>query len=453
MKVVVIGMGEVGKHIASVLATEKHDVTIVDVDSSSLARAEEMMDVMALRGQGASIRTLRQAAVSNADLVITASNRDEVNILAAVTAKQLGAKKAVARVSSHDYLDESEKGVYPDYLGIDLVISVQVLTAIEIYRLVKSVGAISVQILADNRVEMIQLPIEEDLSLAGKALKDIYIPENCLIAGILRKDDYIVPSGIDVLLPGDDVILAGTLSEIPKLEKLFGKTKDKGARKVAISGGGEVGFSVAKLLERDNIPFFLIEKDPDRCIELSQHLNNALVLQGDGTDLSLLQQEKMENCDVFVSVTGDDESNLMSCLLARSLGARKTLALVNRPDYQSVYELIGIDATVSPRMFAAKQILKHARQGAVFTIESLEDGKAEVLECVPPEGSRIVGKPLREINFPRGAIIAAVTSGEEAFVPRGNHTIQAGDTVIVVCSPHARASVERMFHKRLFFVS
>ncbi|MCI0697076.1 Trk system potassium transporter TrkA [candidate division KSB1 bacterium] len=453
MKVIVIGMGEVGKYIASVLSKEKHDVIILDANAAALAKAEEMMDVMALHGHGASIKTLRQAKVEEADLVLGVTGRDEINLLAAITAKQLGAKRTVARVSNRDYLGDADRGFYHNLLGIDLAISVQILVANEIKKLIKSIGAVAIEDFADNRVEMMQIAVEEELAVVKKPLRDIDLPDDCLVAAILRNENVIIPSGADEIWPGDEVFLIGTIENIPRLEKMFGKKREHGIRKVVIVGGGDVGFSVAKLLERESIDVILIEQNGERCEELSQKLHHAVIINGDGTDIGLLREEKMEHCDVFVAVSGNDEENLASGLLAKNLGAKRIVVLVDKPDYVPLYELLGIDATVTPSLFAANQILKYVREGEVVAVSMLEEGKAEILEIVPSPGSPIVNQPLREVNFPRGAVIAAVAREDGVFVPKGKDVIKAGNNVVVFTTPKVRPAVERLFRKKLFSFS
>jgi len=453
LKVIVIGMGEVGKYIASVLSQEKHDVIIVDVSAAALAQAEETMDVLALRGHGASMKTLQEAKVQEADLVLGVTGRDEINLLAAITAKQLGAKRTVARVSNRDYLGDTERGFYHNLLGIDLVISVQILVANEIRKLIKSVGALAIEDFADNRVEMMQLAIEDELGVLEKPLRDLDMPDGCLVAAILRNENLIIPGGADEILIGDEVFLIGTVENIPRLERMFGKKRKYNVRKVAIVGGGDVGFSVARLLERESVDVILIEKNRERCAELSQKLHRTVIINGDGTDLSVLREEKMQNCDVFVAVGGYDEDNLVSSLLAKNLGAQRTVVVVDKPDYAQLYEMLGIDATVSPRLFAANQILKYVREQEVVSVSLLEDGKAEILEIIPSPGSHIVNKPLREVNFPRGAVITAVAGADTVFVPKGKDIIKAGNLVVVLTKPAVRPEVERLFRKKMFSFS
>ena len=450
MKVIVIGMGEVGKHIAKVLVSENHDVTIVDRNAQQLARAEQQMDVMSFRGHGASLRVLEQTKVATADLAIAVTNNDEVNMLAASTAKKKGARRVVGRVKRQDLFDDRGQASYKALLGIDLVINEQVLTAIEIQRLIKTMGAIAVEYFADNRVEMIQLPVGENFDFLNKPLRDVELPNHCVVAGILRGDRLIVPGGEDSIQQGDEVFLIGTLESIPSVEKLFGRVDQRSGRKVIIVGGGEFGFAVAELLEEDGVDVVLLDSDKARCIELAKRLDHTVIIHGDGTDLALLREEKVENCDVFVAVSGDDEANLMSSLLAKHLGANKTVALVDKPDYAELYEALGVDATISPRLFAAKRVLKYVRQGEVVSATRFGEGKAEILEIVPAEGSRIVNKALKDVNFPKGAIVTAVSNEGEAFVPRGDDRIAAGSVVVVFTVPKARPAVEKLFRKGLF---
>jgi len=450
VKAIIIGMGEVGKYIASVLTAEKHDVTLVDTDALNLSKAEEMVDALALRGHGASMRTLRQANVKGADLVAAVTNRDEVNLLAALTAKELGARRTVARVTNREYLEDDDRGYYHNLLGIDLVVSTQILVANEIHKLIKSIGAVAVETFADNRVEMVEIPVKDDARAVGKPLKDLSLPSNTLVAALLREEQVIIPSGGDVVLAGDAVFLIGRMEKLAEAEKLFGKMRQQEASKVVIVGGGEIGYSVAKLLESESLDVTLIEEDSDRADELARTLHNTVIINGDGTDLKLLREERVQYADVFVATSGDDEVNLMSSLLAKNLGAKKTVTLVNRPDYIPTYELLGLDATVSPRLFAANQILKYAREGEVVAVSLLAEGKAEILELIPQEGSPIVGKPLMDINFPQGALVAAVATEDGAVVPDGRHIIRPGNNVVVFTKPDVRSDVERLFRKRMF---
>jgi trk system potassium uptake protein TrkA len=445
LNIVVIGMGEVGKHIASFLSTEKHNVTIIDSSEANLSEAENLVDALALCAQGGSVKALQKAHVSDADLVISVTDNDEVNMLAALTARSLGARKTIARVGSREYLD-GESGFYHNLLGIDLVISPQVLASLEIVKLINSMGALQVKFFADNRIEMIRLAVREQIKVLGSKLKDIKLPDNILLAAIHRDDRLIIPSGEDELLLNDDVYLIGRTEQIPKAEKTFGEKYQSEVRNVVICGGGEIGYSVARSLLGQHLKLTLIERNKDRCLELSQLLSDVIIINGDGTDPNLLEEVSADEADVFVSVVSrGEEVNLLNGLLARNMGAKKTIVLVHKPAYQELYERLGIDATVSPRLIAADQILKYVRSGEVVTASMIEDGTGEILEIIAPEGARIVGRPLRDLRIPRGALIGAVYGPRGAEVPRGDTVILPDSTVVVFTLPDKRKQILKLF--------
>lgn len=445
MNIVVVGMGEVGKHIALYLSKEKHNVTIIDSSSQALAEAEELMDVLALTGPGGSLATLRKAEAGKADLLIAVTDDEEVNLLSTYTAKQLGAKKVIARVSTQDYI-EGETGFYHDVLGIDMVISPHLLAANEFLKQIRSIGAVMVENYAQNRIELIQLPLDEQLKAVGKKLKDLSMPRNSLVAAILRDDKLIVPSGEDELLLNDELFVIGQVDTIPQVENLFGKKKRGSARKVVIVGGGNIGFSIARSMQKESIDITLIERDKSICRKLSEELDNVLVVNGDGTDMHLLAELGISTCDALVSVVSHgEEINLLSGLIAKKLGARKAIVLVHKPAYQELYEQVGIDATVSPRLVAANQILKYVRRGEIIGVSILEGGKAEIIELVAREKSRAVGKPLKEVKFPKGAIVGALASEEGVIIPSGEDEIKPGTTVILFTTPSVRPKIEKLF--------
>jgi trk system potassium uptake protein TrkA len=445
MNVLVVGMGEVGKHIAHYLSKEKHNVTIIDSSPAALSTAEEMMDVLALAGPGGSLDTLRKAEAGKADLVIAVTDDEEVNLLCAYTAKQLGAKKVIARVSSQDYI-QGETGFYHNILGIEMVISPQVLAAIEFQKQIRSIGAVMVENYAENRIELIQLPLDEQLKVVGKKLKEISMPEGSLVAAILRDDNLIIPSGEDELLLNDEVFIIGKVETMPRVEDLFGKKKRGAAKKVIIVGGGNIGFSIARSLQRESIDVTLVERDKNTCRKLSEELDNVLVVNGDGTNIELLKEIGIEKCDALVSVVSQgEEINLLSGLIAKKLGAQKAIVLVHRPAYQQLYEQVGIDATVSPRLVAANQILKYVRQGEIKMVSVIEGGKGEIIELVANEKSKVVDVPLKDAKFPKGAIVGALAGPNGVIIPTGEDRILPGMTVILFTTPAVRPKVEKLF--------
>ena len=456
MEIIVIGMGEVGRYITSVLAAEGNNVTIVDLDQEAITAVEESMDVLAYRGHGASMSTLMAVNASRADLLIASSSVDETNILACILAKKLGTRKVISRVSSREHLP-NEQGVHHNLFDIDLVISPEILTALEIVKQVRSIGTVMVENFADNRIELVQLVIGEDSRLINQPLSEIsakhLFGRGIGVAAIMRQHALLIPSGADAMQAGDEVLVIGRAEGMDEVDRVFNRSKRLAVHRVMLVGGGEIGFTVAQSLEGRGMEVTLIERAPQRAAELADMLAETTVLTGDGTDLPLLQEEGAGTADVFIAVSPDDETNLMAGLLAKRLGCKKVVALVHRPDYGPIYEQLGIDAAISPRLLAAKHMLKYVRQGEgeVTGVSVLAEGRGEILELIAAEGSRIVNRPLQEVNWPRGAMIGAVASQDGIVVPfRGPDTILPGQTAIVFTTAQTRPSVERMFRKSSF---
>lgn len=447
MNIVVVGLGEVGKHIATVLSRENHNVTIVDLNPEAIAAVDERLDVRSVVGRGCSINVLKEIEVDKTDLLIAVTNVDEVNILTSLMAKDSGTSKVIARVDSGEYLPD-DRGTYRGLFGIDLVISPEILSAIEINKLIGLLGANFIANFADNQVELLQLTQKNKQGVTGISLKNLEFPPELLVTAIIRNEKLIIPSGDTVLEEGDKVFIIGKTATIGKSVEFFATQKSGGAEKVIILGGGEIGYSVAKFLEGKKISVVLIEWNPKRCQFLSEQLAEALVIDGDGTDIELLKREKVGEADVFVAASKRDEINLMSSLLAKELGSKKTIALVHRPDYVPVYEHLGLDATISPRRFAADQILKYVRSGEVVSVSDIELGKGEILEFAVPEGSRVVGNMLKDLRIPKGAVIGAIAGKHGVIIPSGNDTINVGDKAIVFITPDVRPKVEELFKSK-----
>jgi len=451
VNIVIVGMGEVGSHVARVLIDEGHNVTLVDRDEDALARAEEQFDARTIVGHGGSPEILRAAGAADADLFVAVTDHCELNLIAAITGRAIGAKRSIARVLTPEYFD-SQRGVSSNMLGIDIVINPMFQIAAEIRRLVRSRGAVAVQDFADHQVEMIQLPVEMDAAIVGKPLKDLRLPRESLVVAILRGDDLIVPGGNDSILAGDEVVFVGRTSEIPALEKQISRRRGRRHRRAIIAGGGLVGENVARALEADGFDVVLFEADAERGRELVKHLDRTVVLHADGTNSALLEEEGVATADVFIAVSDRDELNLMASLLAKDLGVRRAIALIHRPDYAHVCERLGIDSTLSPRLTVAQQVLKYVREGEVVSVAQVLEGRAEFVELVVPEDSRVTGKALHEAAFPRGAVACAVLNADGATIPRGDYVFKTGDQVVVFASCEVRPQVERLFRKsRLSF--
>jgi trk system potassium uptake protein TrkA len=447
MNIVIAGMGEVGRYISSVLVREEHNVVIIDRDLDALNHAEETLDALILHGHAGDARTLKRANIAAADLFVAVTDHCEVNIIAALRAKRLGAKRAIARVSEDAYFD-NERGVVSDLMGIDLVINPNSLIALEMHKIVRSSNAVAVEDFAHNRIEMIQVPVVASCPAANRSLLDLRLPENTLVAAIIRDGDLLVPGGHDVILPDDEVLVVGRIEQIPKVERLFKRDRRRFTRRVIIVGGSQAGVALAAALVRDHIEVLLIERDRARARDISRELEHVAIINADGTDAHVLQEENVSATDAFVAASRDDEVNLMAGLLARDLGAPRVIALIHKPDYGPIAQRLGINAPLSPRIEVAKQVLKYVRAGQVVSTAPVLEGKGEFLEFVAPEGAAIVDRPIKQIGFPHGANICGVVDAQGAFVPRGDDVIEANDRVIVFTTPEHRASVEAFFVKR-----
>ena len=445
MYIGVIGLGEVGRHLLRVLDSEGHDVVAVDSDQGALQYAEDHYDVMCLCGYGASQDVLDKAGVSKADLVVAITDHDEVNLIAALAAKQLGAKRVVARAQGDEWARWTE-GVRYGLLGVDVVINPRVLVGHELAKIARSHGANEVIDLAEDRIELVQIELGESTRLTNKPLSKLELPEGTLVAAVVRSGELFVPGGADVLLPGDRVYLIGRPSGILQAEDLF--TKKREAERVCIVGGGVVGQALARELVEHDAKVLIIEKDREVAEMLSAKLEKVTIVHGDGTSQELLEEEEAGTYDIFAAVTPEDEVNLLAVLIARQVGAERTAALVQRADYLPIYRQLGIDIALSPRTVASDHILRFTRREQIQSLTVLEGGQAEVVELTAPRGARGVGVPLRRMNLPRGALLASIVHGDRVIIPRGDDEVQPGDTVVLMTTKAARPTVERLFRPR-----
>lgn len=445
MHIVVIGLGEAGRHMLAVLDREGHDVVAVDHDPAKIRAVEEHHDVATLVGYGASQDILDSAGVARADLVVALTDHDEVNLIAALAAKQLGAKQVVARAQGNEWARWTE-GVRYGLLGVDVVINPRVLVAQELAKVARSHGASEVIDLAQERLELVQVDLQEETRYTGKPLAQLTLPRDTLVAAVVRHGELFVPGGADVLLPGDRVYLVGRPASVLEAEDLFSKARE--ARRVCIVGGGVIGEALARHLVDDGAQVLIIEKNRPRAVHLSSVLDKVTVIHGDGTHLQLLEEEEVSTYDLFAVVTPEDEVNLMAALLAQRLEVPRTACVVHRADYMDIYGQLGIDITLSPRIVASDHILRYSRAAEVQSLTQLEKGQAEVVELTARLGCRAIGLPLERMNLPRGALMAAIVHGEQIVIPRGDDVVQAGDTVVLLTTAAARPTVERLFRPR-----
>ncbi len=437
MNLVIIGGGEIGLQIATALH-RTHGITVVDRDEER-ASSFEMLDVRFQRGNGADPDDLKEAGTDEADAFIACTANDDVNVLACLAAKGLGAKRALAFVSRQRYLDAfSHKGAMTRLgLAIDRVLWPQRTLADQIADIVRVPRALDSASFARGRIQMREYRLESGDPFLGETLADADVPASTLLVGSIRDDDFVVPSGATVLRPGDKVVFLGTHESIRAVERRFAPRKRR--MRVTIIGGGNVGFMVAERLQDEHARVAIVEGDEARCAKLAQLLPNVLVLRGDGTDLELMEQERIDDSDVVVAVTNHDGKNLLASLLAKQLGVPKVITRVGRTRNRRLFERVGIDAPLTPRAAALQDVLNWLKLDRVDHLASIED-RAEVMEVVYPMEAQ-VGR-VRDLGAPKDSLIGAILRKDKVLIPSGETTIQHGDHLYIVTTPDNVPAVE-----------
>ena len=442
MRVVIVGAGEVGFNTALMLSGEGHDVVLIEQNEALVERATEQLDALAIQGNGASPRLLTEAGVKTSDLLIAATNSDEVNIIACLAARAQGVPRTVARLHNPDYYDPNEPFAR-DMFSIDFVIHTEQMAAEEIREALLVPGAVNVESFAGEKIEVAEVILDADSPATGLAVRDVKLPEQSLMIGVVRRGEALVPRGDTMLEARDHVFLISERRHIGRVVEAVA-TDTAPVREVTIFGGGRIGLRLAQALEQVGIAVKVIERDEARARYVASQLRKGLVLHEDGLSQDLLLQERVDQTDAFVAVTGDDRANLLAAMYARRLGARQTIAGVSRAEFAPLSEALGVDITISPRLLAAGAILRFVRRGEVVAVTLLESG-AEMIELKVPEGCRIAGRPLSEVGFPEGALVGAVLRDGRIIIPSGREIMRPGDDAVVFTLQTAVGKVERLF--------
>lgn len=437
-----MGAGEVGFNTARMLSQEGHDVIVVEQDESMISRLSEQLDALVVQGNGASPKLLAEQEAHRAGLLVATTSSDEVNITASLVAKSLGVDQTVARLRNADYY-ESREAFATDVLGIDFVIHTERASAEEIRDALRVPGTVNVEHFAGNRVEVAEVVLRRDSPATGRAVKDVQLPESSLIVGVLRGGETIMPSGNTELLEKDHVYL---LSERQRVSEVVRDVAGvaKRVEEVMIFGGGRIGLLLALALEEDGISVKVVEKDVERARVVASRLKKGLVLHDEGVSRDFLLQERVDRVGAFVATTGDDRANLLAAMYAKQLGAMQTISVISRSEFAPLSEALGVDISISPRLITAGAILRFVRRGEVVAIDVMESG-AEVIELRVPEGCRVAGRPLSEVNFPDQAIVGAVLRDGDVLIPRGRDVLRTGDDAVVFTVESAVDRVERLF--------
>ncbi|MEO9891542.1 Trk system potassium transporter TrkA [Aurantibacter sp.] len=448
MKILIAGAGEVGFHLAKLLSFESQNITLIDTDKESLAYADAHLDIRVIRGDATSVSLLLDADVAKSDMVIGVTSSETTNLTLCMLAKQLGCNRTIARISNTEFIDNKELVKFEE-LGIDELISPEELAATEIQMLLNKSGFNDTYEFEEGKLIMVGVSLPKLAPFVGKSVKEaaqIFPELNFMPIALKRTGTQrtLIPRGDTIFKPGDQVYFITTKEGVDELYKLTGK-RNEDIKNVMILGGSKVGFKTARDLCASKFNVKLIEKSKEKSIDLADDLPNALIINGDGRNVELLDEESLDSMDAFIAVTGNSETNIMSCLVAKSKNIKKTIALVENMDYFQLSHSIGIDTLINKKLLAANNIFRHIRKGEVVALMRLNSLNAEILEFVVKPKSKVTGRIIRELNFPKSATIGGVVRGETGKIALGDFLIQAGDRVVVCCLPEAIPKIEKLF--------
>ncbi len=448
MKIIIAGAGEVGFHLAKLLSFESQDITLIDNNREPLAYADTHLDIRAVRGDATSISVLKDAHVKGTDLVIAVTSSETTNITVCVLAKQLGAKQTIARISNTEFLDNKEEVGFTKF-GIDELISPEALASSEIQLLLNQSGFNDTYEFEGGALTMIGLHLARTAAFVGKTVREVgqqYPELNYVPIAIQRYGTQytIIPRGDTLFKEGDQVYFTTIDEGVDQIHKLTGKVKED-IKDVMILGGSNIGSKTARDLCKSNFNVKLIEKNKEKAFEIADDIPSCLVINGDGRNVDLLIEESIKDMDAFISVTGNSETNIMSCLVAKSKGVKRTIALVENMDYFQLSHSIGIDTLINKKLLAANNIFRHVRKGEIVAMTMLNNMNAELLEFIVSPTSQVCNKIVRDIDFPHSAIIGGVIRDGVGMIALGNFKIISGDRIVVCSLPQSIRKVEKLF--------
>lgn len=450
MKIIILGANQVGSTLAETLANEANDITVVDSNAEKLRELKDHIDIGTITGQASHPDVLEKAGGEDADMVIAVTESDEINMVACRVAYSLfKTPKKICRIRSSSYL-VSDKLFGKDGVAVDVVISPEKIVSSYIARLIDLPGSLQVLDFADGRVQLVAVKAFYGGPLVGQEIRLLrqHMPSiDARVAAIFRKDRPIIPEGSTVIEADDEVFFVAAQKNI---KACMGELRrlDKPYKRLIIAGGGNIGLRLAESLE-SRYQIKIIEKDPERCVYLSENLDSAIVLNGEASQQDLLIEESIEETDVFLALTNSDEANIMSSLLAKRLGAKKVMTLINNPAYVDLVQGGEIDVAISPQQATIGSLLTHVRRGDVVNVHSLRRGAAEAMEAIAhgdQSSSRVVGKAIEDIDLPEGTTIGAIVRDNEVLIAHDNTVVQSDDHVILFLVDRKRIpEVERLF--------
>ncbi len=446
MRIIIIGAGEVGYHISKFLSREEGvEVVVVDTNKEQLGRINEELDISVVEGEGGSPSVLNEAGADKASILLAVTNSDETNMISCLVAKALfNIPRKIARIRNDEYY-ANRLLLARDNLDIDPAINPELESARAILRIIDAPFATDVEEFEGGMIKVIGFRVRRDSLLAGKTLQEFrgVIREKVLIGIIQRENSAIIPSGKDRIEENDIVYLPVHRDHVHRTAALISGAL-KPVRNMIIVGGGRIGFHVAREMEKKDVTVKIIEKNPGRCKFLIKNLRRTVVLIGDGADRGLLDEENISAMDVFAAISNNEELNIMSSLLAKRLGVRKVITVVNRTDYLPLAHSLGIEVVISPRLITASSILRYIRRGEILSLTAIAEDMAEIIEAGVGEKSNFIGKRLKDAKIPVSALIGAIIRNGEVIIPGGDDIIRKGDRLIIFALRESIRQIENL---------
>ena len=448
MKIIIAGAGEVGYHLAKLLSIESQDITLIDNNESSINIAEKKLDIKTIEGDSTSLTVLKKADVQNSDLLVSLTSSESTNFTTCFLAKQLGAKRTIARISNVEFLENSNSIDF-DLIGIDELISPENLAAEEIKHLINESAFSTSHDFEQGILKMMGIKLEKNAPFIGKTVMEaasVFPGVHFMPIALKRVDSEktIIPRGNTVFYESDQIYFITNKKGLNELYNLIGTVKQE-INNIMILGAGRVGSLLAKDLSEKGLNVKLIEKNKNKANYLAEQLRNVMILNVDGRNVDLLVEENLDNMDAFIASTGNSETNIMSCLMAKSRKIKKTIALVENMDYFNLSQSIGIDTLINKKLLAANDIFKFVRKGEIVELAKLSDMDAEIVEFIVKEDSKVLNTKIVDLNFPLSAIIGGVIRGGKGLIVLGDFEIKIGDRVLVCSTPDGLRKVESLF--------
>lgn len=446
MRIIIAGDGEVGYYLAQLLSKDDHSITVIDPHEEFISMVSNQTDILAVSGDPTSPQVLKDANIKRCDLFISVIHEELTNIMAASLAKHLGAKETIARINNVEFLDKENEG-YFNSIGVDHLVCPERLAAEEIIRLLSQTAATEYYDFADGKLLFLLIRIEKNSRVIDKKMEDISELNPSLdfrAIAIHRNGETIIPRGKDIIAENDLVYVVSKPSGVKLLMELSGKTKYD-VNNLMIIGGGRIGQKTALRLQH-KIDIKVVDHDMERCEALSGLLSDSLIIKGDARDIDFLKEEDITGMDAFVAVTDDSETNILSCLLAKHFGVKRVIPLLENIEYIDITQSIGLDTTINKKLITASYIARYSMSSFVSGLRCLHGIDAEAFEFVVQPKSKVTRRLIKEIGFPKSAIIGGIVRGEQVFIASGNFQICEGDTVLVFVLPTAVHKVEKFFN-------